>query len=108
MMLCSLLEVYLRFGGTSCFHIQNRRANQANSTPCFRLSGCLLGVFFDPEDGENTLLRNVSTHLPDFTLHVPEGKDLLINSCLHTFAFHDSDLSWSESVTAKVEGVAEP
>jgi hypothetical protein len=53
---------------------------------CLLLAGYLLGVLFDPEDGENTFLLNVSSYLPVLTRRVPEVKSLLItlaSLCLH-------------------------
>jgi hypothetical protein len=32
------------------------------------VSGCLLGLQFDPEDGSSTSLRNVGKYLPDDTV----------------------------------------
>jgi hypothetical protein len=46
------MKVNLRFGGTYHLNFQGQKK------PCFH-AGFLLGLFFDPEDGGDMLLRNV-------------------------------------------------
>jgi hypothetical protein len=50
---CSLLSCRRRFGGTYRLHLQG---NKARCLPCW----LLLNYFFDPEDGGDMFLRNVS------------------------------------------------
>jgi hypothetical protein len=40
------------------------------------LSGCLLVLLFDPEDGGSTFLRNVVELLLDYTCHIPDDSTL--------------------------------
>jgi hypothetical protein len=58
----SLIVAYGRFGVTYCFHLQGRRVWQASSkhgSGCrLLLAGFLLGLLFDPEDGDNMFLRS--------------------------------------------------
>jgi hypothetical protein len=49
---CSPLEVHRRFGRTYFFQLHNLKV-------CLLLAGHLLGLFYDPEDGDNKHLRNV-------------------------------------------------
>jgi hypothetical protein len=48
---CSPLKVNQSFGGT--YHL-----NLQGLATCFH-SGFLIGVFFDPEDGDDMFLRNI-------------------------------------------------
>jgi hypothetical protein len=62
---CSPLKVNTRFGGIYRLHLQGRRISLKNlHAKCF-LAGLLLGLFFDPEDGNNMFLRNVGRFLTD-------------------------------------------
>jgi hypothetical protein len=92
-----LVDVYPRFGGTYCLHLQGgtvsqaSRANRAWKTrfrygyvketreneeeqttaritrALTRGSFCLRGLLFDPEDGGSAFLRNVTERLQDYT-----------------------------------------
>jgi hypothetical protein len=72
----SLVEIYRNFGGTVCLHIHHREVSQASIqqyliffgllTACF-----LLDVFFDPDDGGSTFIRNADKLLPDYTASHP-------------------------------------
>jgi hypothetical protein len=57
-----------RFGETYCLHLWGRRINKARAlfAICFH-SGFFLGLFSDPEDGDNMFLRNVCWLLTDYT-----------------------------------------
>jgi hypothetical protein len=46
-----------------------RKAGSAYRTT---LLVCLLGLSFDPDDGDNTFPRNVGKLLPDYTWHISE------------------------------------
>jgi hypothetical protein len=54
---CSPLKVNRRFGGACCLHLQGRRISEARNQVYLLHSSCLFGLFFDPEDGDNMLLR---------------------------------------------------
>jgi hypothetical protein len=41
------------------------------SASCLHLAGCLCGLFFDPEDGISTFLRNIGELLPLYTVPHP-------------------------------------
>jgi hypothetical protein len=45
---CSPLKLNQRFGGTCCLHLHGRRISQETS------------LFFDPNDGDDMFIRNVS------------------------------------------------
>jgi hypothetical protein len=73
--LCSLVEVYWRFGRMCCLHFHGPRVNQAsNSLP---LTFYLL---FCSEDGGSTFLRTVGKFLPEYTTLPP------IKHCEHHLA----------------------
>jgi hypothetical protein len=72
---CSPLKVDQRFRGTYHLHFQGRRISQANRAPlatCFH-AGFLLGLFFDPEDGGDMLLRNVGRLSTDYKALYPRS-----------------------------------
>jgi hypothetical protein len=53
---CSLLKINLRFGGTLRLYLQGRRISQARNQRESRWQA----EFFDPEDGGDIFLRNIS------------------------------------------------
>jgi hypothetical protein len=63
-MSCSPLKVNRRFGETYRFHLQDRRISRgktslkAGGKQSFH-TGFLLGLFFDPEDGNDMFPRHV-------------------------------------------------
>jgi hypothetical protein len=59
---CSLVEVYRRFGRTYCLHLQNLKVSQAS-----RKQRLLAGLIYDRDNGDGTLLRNVSRSLRNYT-----------------------------------------
>jgi hypothetical protein len=62
-MVCSLMKINRRFGGTYRLFFQGRRVSQAS---CLLHAGLLRDIFFDPEDGDNQFLRNVGSLPPDY------------------------------------------
>jgi hypothetical protein len=69
MMPCSLLRCNRRFAGTCRLQLQGRKKK-------FQLATCLLAgscwnVFFDPEDGGDTFLRNVGCISTDYMASHP-------------------------------------
>jgi hypothetical protein len=73
-MKCSPVEIHDRFGGTYCLPLQNRRVSQqrvGGFVCCLLLAGYVLGLLFDPEDGDSTFPRNVNQLLPDYTKSIP-------------------------------------
>jgi hypothetical protein len=67
----SLLKVSPCFMGTYSFHLQDRKTVVSTRF----LAGCL-AILFDPDDGGNKFLRNV-TELLSSRHHIPEYKALL-------------------------------
>jgi hypothetical protein len=53
----SPVKISQRFGETRYLHLLSRRISQARNQ--LRYIGYLLGLYFDPEDGGDVLLRNV-------------------------------------------------
>jgi hypothetical protein len=61
---CSLVEIFLRFGGTYCLHRQGRKVSQtSNKLACYLLHACFA---FDDEDKGSALLGEVGVFLPDY------------------------------------------
>jgi hypothetical protein len=58
---CNPLKVSRRFRGTCRLHLQRRRISQTRNQrgAGSKQAGLLLGLFFDPEDGDEMFLRNV-------------------------------------------------
>jgi hypothetical protein len=55
---CSLLSCIQRFGGTYRLHLQDRRKYFQQEAASKQVAGAET-IFFDPEDGGDTFLRNV-------------------------------------------------
>jgi hypothetical protein len=58
---CSLVDVFRYFRVTYCLQLQGERADVY----------CLYGLFFEPEDGNNTLLQSVGDFYHTTWHHVP-------------------------------------
>jgi hypothetical protein len=62
---CSQLFNYRCFGGTYCLHLQGSSGTllTIHPTTLHQIlgdhAGCLLGLLFDPEDGDNVFLQNI-------------------------------------------------
>jgi hypothetical protein len=65
----SLLEAYLHFGGSYCFHLpsSSKGTRRKQGTSCAWAVSLFLGLLFNIEDGGNTFLRNVGELLVDYT-----------------------------------------
>jgi hypothetical protein len=68
---CSPVELKRRFGGVYCRHPQAPRVSQARNQHLLFTSCLLVGLYFGPETGGSTLLRNVCELLPDYTASQP-------------------------------------
>jgi hypothetical protein len=82
---CSLY-VYRRFGGT--YHLHGLKSAQPPATRWF-----LARLIFDPEDGGDTLLRNVGLHT-DYTTLYPAIWQYSIGKLMND----ESEGSWKEAV----------
>jgi hypothetical protein len=63
----SLVEVYRRFGGTSCLHFQSRREKPSNVC-----GYCFIGLLFDLEEVD-IVLRDFGKVLPDYMASHPSA-----------------------------------
>jgi hypothetical protein len=76
----SPLNVNQCFGGTCRTNHLGRRISQARNLK--ETNAChLLGLFFDPDDGGDTLLRNVRWLSTDYTSLYPEDRTLHKHRC---------------------------
>jgi hypothetical protein len=80
---CSPLKGNRRFGGT-CLHLQGRIISRSAAllATCFH-AGPLLGLFFDPEDGDDMFLRNVCWISTDYTASYPRRYNS--SYCIHIY-----------------------
>jgi hypothetical protein len=66
---CILVDVYQRFEGTYCLHLQGRRTSRISKQSSSKQACCFLSsmlfLLLHREDGGSTYLRNVSK-LPDY------------------------------------------
>jgi hypothetical protein len=74
---CNLVEDNQHFGDTYNLHLQGQRVNQS-SAYCQLLAGFMLGLLFDPEDGDTTFHQSVGGLLLDYTALHPRRYVLFI------------------------------
>jgi hypothetical protein len=67
---CTPLSGTRRFGGTYPLHLQGRRIVQQSHL----LARCFAQLFYDPEDGGDTFLRNVGYHSTQYTASYPRRR----------------------------------
>jgi hypothetical protein len=80
---CSSVEIHTSFGETYCRHLQARRLSQRGnqhdaSRKSLLIPGFFLGLFFDPEYGGSTFLRNGGELLLNY---MPEDSFLHSHQC---------------------------
>jgi hypothetical protein len=96
--LCSQVEVYRRFRGTQCLHVQGQRVSQANCEEGRKISACLLllpdylfgfsltlktEAILSSETSEN-FYRTTRRHIPkEVTLHTHRCENLKPNVIIH-------------------------
>jgi hypothetical protein len=66
----SPLKVNRRYGETCCIHLQGRINRTRNKREIRWQAGFLLGLFFDPKDSGDMLLRNIGWLFQRTTRHV--------------------------------------
>jgi hypothetical protein len=71
------LVVYICFGGSDCFHLQDCLASSANKHQAkpFYFADSFQVLFFDAEEERSVFLRNVGNILPDYMASCSRGQN---------------------------------
>jgi hypothetical protein len=69
---CGVVEGYWHLPETYRLHLHSRSLSQASNQQEASNNGCLLDLLYNPKDGGNIFLRNVTKLLPDHTAIHPK------------------------------------